>query len=114
MRAVAWAIAGLACAAGVVAFALGPGDHLSRAPDRLRTAPQSTSTAPDGRMILTKDQASQALASGTVDRPVKLLLAIRTPLRFGDYAWNDKDVPTGPIWVRVDLRSQLISVFRGA
>jgi lipoprotein-anchoring transpeptidase ErfK/SrfK len=33
-------------------------------------------------------------------------------MRYGDYRWDDKGVPTGPIWVRVDLRSQLISVFR--
>ena len=54
----------------------------------------------------------QALASRTLDRPVKSLLAVRGPLRFGDYQWNDRAVPDGPLWIRVDLGAQLISVFR--
>jgi len=65
------------------------------------------------RVMLTHTQASQALASGTVDRPVESLLAISRPLQFGDYSWDEKGVPPGPTWVRVDLGSQLISVFRG-
>lgn len=32
---------------------------------------------------------------------------------FGDYVWNDKGIGAGATWIRVDLRSQLISVFRG-
>jgi hypothetical protein len=66
------------------------------------------------RIILTREQQSEALASGTVDRPIKSLLAVRSPLRFGDFAWDDKNVAPGPIWIRVDMGSQLISVFRGA
>jgi lipoprotein-anchoring transpeptidase ErfK/SrfK len=64
------------------------------------------------RVFLTKDQQAQAMASGTLDRPVESLLAVDTPLHFGDYRWNDKGVPAGPTWIRVDLGSQLISVFR--
>jgi lipoprotein-anchoring transpeptidase ErfK/SrfK len=33
-------------------------------------------------------------------------------MRFGDYAWNDVAVPAGATWIRIDLRAQLISVFR--
>ena len=40
------------------------------------------------------------------------LLNIRAPLIYGDYRWNEEGVPVGPIWVRVDLREQLMSVFR--
>jgi len=65
-----------------------------------------------GRLFLTKDQLAQAIASGTLDRPVKSLLAVQRPLYFGDYQWNDRGVPAGPTWIRVDLGSQLISVFR--
>lgn len=68
--------------------------------------------AAQGRAFLTKAQVSEALASGTVDRPIKSLLVVQAPLRFGDYAWNDRAIPAGPTWVRIDLRSQLISVFR--
>ena len=62
--------------------------------------------------MLTDDQLKEALAAGTIDRPIKSLLAVKAPLHFGDFAWNDAAVPAGPTWVRVDLGTQLISVFR--
>lgn len=65
------------------------------------------------RVFLTKAQLAQAIASGTFDRPVKSLLAVKAPLQFGDYSWDDRGVPAGPTWIRVDLKSQLMSVFRG-
>jgi hypothetical protein len=66
------------------------------------------------RIFLTKPQIEEALASGTLDRPVRSLLAVKAPLHFGDYSWDDRGVPAGPTWIRVDLASQLMSVFRGA
>ena len=33
-------------------------------------------------------------------------------MQFGDYRWDDAGVPAGPLWIRVDKRAQLISVFR--
>ena len=76
-------------------------------------APQTPTPPAEGRLFLTQAQLAEALAAGTVDRPIKSLLKIAAPMRFGDYAWNDRSVPVGPTWVRVDLGSQLISVFRG-
>ena len=46
-------------------------------------------------------------------RPITSLLNIVRPLKFGDYVWNDRGVPSGPVWMRVDLSRQIISVFRG-
>jgi lipoprotein-anchoring transpeptidase ErfK/SrfK len=40
------------------------------------------------------------------------LLAVRSPLHYGDYVWNEAGVPRGATWIRIDLRSQLISIFR--
>jgi hypothetical protein len=67
----------------------------------------------EGRIFLTQAQLGQALASGTLEHPVQSLLAVNTPMHFGDYRWNDRGVPAGPTWMRVDLKAQLISVFRG-
>jgi len=75
--------------------------------------PAATSHAGD-RLFLTKGQLDQAIASGTLDRPDKSLLAVKAPLHFGDYSWDDRGVPAGSTWIRVDLGSQLMSVFRGA
>jgi hypothetical protein len=46
-------------------------------------------------------------------REIKSLLNVERPLRFGDYIWNEADVPAGAVWVRVDLERQTMSVFRG-
>jgi len=76
------------------------------------TPTSATSSAAGDRLFLTNAQLTQAIARGTFDRPVKSLLAVPASLHFGDYVWNDRGVPAGPTWVRVDLARQLISVFR--
>lgn len=45
--------------------------------------------------------------------PIYSLINIRSAMRYGDYRWLEDRVPVGRIWVRIDLRQQLISVFRG-
>lgn len=65
-----------------------------------------------GREFLSRAQLDDALARGTFDRPVKSLLTVRAPLHFGDFSWNDTGIPAGPTWIRIDLGSQLISIFR--
>jgi lipoprotein-anchoring transpeptidase ErfK/SrfK len=44
---------------------------------------------------------------------VRTLLNIRKPMQYGDYRWNEDGVPPGPLWIRVGLHEQLLSVFRG-
>ena len=87
------------------------------APTRDATASPPSQALPreamEGRTLLTRAQLDQAMASGTIDRPVKSLLTVEGPLQFGDFVWNDKAIPAGPTWVRIDLGKQLISVFRG-
>jgi len=110
MRGGAIALAGAALAAGAASFALNAPTRQAHAV----VATPATAQPPAGnRIFLTKSQLDQAIASGTLDRPVKSLLAVKAPLHFGDYSWDDRGVPAGPIWIRVDLGSQLISVFRG-
>ncbi|MFL6733198.1 MAG: L,D-transpeptidase family protein [Sphingomicrobium sp.] len=66
----------------------------------------------EGRVLLTTDQSNEALAAGLIDRPVRSLLKVSAPMSYGEFQWNDKGVPPGPSWVRVDLASQILSVFR--
>lgn len=40
------------------------------------------------------------------------ILNITAPMKYGQYVWNDKGVPDGPVSVRVDLKAQTLSVFR--
>lgn len=44
---------------------------------------------------------------------VQSLLNVRRQLQHGDFIWSAASVPPGPVWVRVDLSRQLISVFMG-
>lgn len=43
---------------------------------------------------------------------IKRILPIDGPIRYGEWHWNDKDVPEGPIVVTVDLEARVLSVFR--
>ena len=64
------------------------------------------------RIFLTKAQLFQAHAEGAIDRDIQSVLDVRKRMHYGDFIWNDRNVPKGPVWVRVDLKSQLISIFR--
>ena len=64
------------------------------------------------RTFLTKAQVFQARSQG-LDRDVQSILNVRRRMHFGDFVWNDRNVPKGTVWVRVDLKSQILSVFRG-
>lgn len=45
--------------------------------------------------------------------PVRSLLNIESPLSHGDFVWDDDRIRNGHISILVDLKRQLISVFRG-
>jgi hypothetical protein len=65
-----------------------------------------------GRTVVTPSQLQEAYAAGLVDRPVKSLLNVNSRMSYGEFVWNDRGVPAGPAWIRVDLKSQILSVFR--
>lgn len=70
--------------------------YLGQSNDRLwfsQTRP-ATFTLPDGSQ-----------------RKVRSLLSPLQRLHYGDFLWNDTGVGRGPIWIRIDLTRQLISVF---
>lgn len=113
MRAGGIAIAcGLLALGGVAAWvALTPSTPIDP-PVAQASVQQAAKPSREGRVFLSSAQIEQALTSRTLDRPVKSLLAAQGPLHFGDYQWNDQSVPDGPLWIRVDLGAQLMSVFR--
>ena len=58
-----------------------------------------------------KDYPSLALPGGR-EETIRSVLNIRSAMKFGDFVWDDKGIPRGPLWIRVDLDRQIISVFR--
>ncbi|WP_010546219.1 L,D-transpeptidase family protein [Sphingomonas elodea] len=71
------------------------------------------SPTPKDRIRFPNDQPQQLQMGDGSTRVVHSLLQPPERMRFGDYLWNERDVPPGPIWMRVDLSRQIISVFRG-
>lgn len=43
---------------------------------------------------------------------VRSVLNTRKQMRYGDFVWNDANVPQGPVWILVDLRTQMLTAFR--
>ena len=44
---------------------------------------------------------------------IKRVLPISGPIKYGEWHWDTKGVPAGPIVITVDLDARVISVFRG-
>ena len=99
--------------AGIAAWKLMPAQGVAP-PISAATAAQSSVPrhAQSARLTLSAAQTREALSAGTLDRPIKSLLKVDKPLHFGEFAWNDSGVSAGPVWIRIDPRSQLLSVFR--
>ena len=81
-------------------------------PEHAQAKPETDAVSMAGRTPIGADQNSAALASGLIDHPVKTLLTVKSAMHYGEWVWNDRGVPAGATWVRVDLHSQLLSVFR--
>jgi len=117
-----WVLAGSGLAvAAVVAGGivwLGLRGPAPAAPPAVKGAPRAAVSSPEpvppatGRVMLSPTQLREAFAAGLVDRPVKSLLDVPQPMTYGQFVWNDRGVAPGPVWVRVDLGSQILSVFR--
>jgi len=43
---------------------------------------------------------------------IKRILPIEGPIKYGEWHWDDADVPDGPLVITVDLDARVISVFR--
>lgn len=43
---------------------------------------------------------------------IKRILPIDGPIKYGEWHWNENDVPKGPIVITVDLDARVLSVFR--
>ena len=64
------------------------------------------------RDILSPAQQVAVRRSGLLPAGVRSLLRTDGVMRHGDFRWNDEGVAAGPLTIWVDLRGQLISVFR--
>lgn len=58
--------------------------------------------------------APQAPPAASADEPfvIKRILPISGPIKYGEWHWDDAEVPEGPLVITVDLEARVISVFR--
>lgn len=99
-----------ALVAGALVLGLGVAQSRQSAAD----APVNTAIRSHGvRLIYPADRLPTIALPNGDRREIGSLLNVERPLRYGDYIWNDANIPSGPIWVRVDLEHQMMSVFRG-
>jgi L,D-transpeptidase catalytic domain len=106
-------------ATGLAFFALGGTTaatlSVARHPDGVKAATLAVAVAPapQDRIPVSADSLRAAYAAGQIDRPVKSILNVPDRMHYGDYRWDDRGVSSGRTWIRVDLKSQMLSVFRG-
>lgn len=65
-----------------------------------------------GRLPVLPSELTIATSKNLLPSDTKSLLKIPRQLRHGEYVWNEEGVSAGSISIWVDLRRQLISVFR--
>lgn len=68
--------------------------------------------APETRIVLTPDQVKEAHSAGLLPQEARSILKVDKRMRHGEFVWNEQGIPSGPLLVRVNLQSQVISVFR--
>lgn len=102
------AFVGLAAIAGLMMFASPPN------PAKLVTAAPQAPSAPVAPAAPEKAPVPGASPSPAAADPfiIKRILPIKGPIKYGEWHWDDSNVPDGPIVITVDLEARVISVFR--
>ncbi|QDZ07283.1 L,D-transpeptidase family protein [Sphingomonas panacisoli] len=81
--------------------------------DSPRPLPAASKPVPDRARVRYPAGKRPVLTLPNGDRrTVESLLNVRTKMKFGDFVWNDDGVKPGPVWIRIDLARQTLSVFR--
>ncbi|WP_067734092.1 L,D-transpeptidase family protein [Novosphingobium naphthalenivorans] len=105
----------LAAIAGVLVMAAAPSKpkpaSLAEASVAATKAPAPLSRTPEQAPAPAPAPAPKAAAT---NEPfvIKRILPINGPIKYGEWHWNEKDVPKGPIVITVDLDARVLSVFR--
>lgn len=73
-----------------------------------------TPSAVAAEPVFTPHAAIAAKLQADAKRPftIKRILPIEGPIKYGEWHWDDADVPEGPLLITVDLEARTISIFR--
>jgi lipoprotein-anchoring transpeptidase ErfK/SrfK len=81
-------------------------------PQAAPASPESTGGYSTARTSYRAGFYPQLRSANGETHDVHSVLNVVRPLAFGDYVWDTDRIPTGKVWVRIDLGRQLLSVFR--
>lgn len=65
-----------------------------------------------GRSFLDREQSQLGARLQLLPEGARSVLNVPGRMRHGEFVWNERNVPAGPVIIRVDTRTQLMSVFR--
>ncbi|GGC06024.1 hypothetical protein GCM10011494_25830 [Novosphingobium endophyticum] len=106
----------LAVIAGVLVLATSPQTARNGAPATSEVAVNDVAVNDKAPAMETAAEPAPAPAPtpDKADEPfiIKRILPIDGPIKYGEWHWNDENVPDGPIVVTVDLDARVLSVFR--
>lgn len=103
---------GGAAAMGVAAFALSGWAGLHQPPAGAKPSKAVTAKAQAAPFTPPAAPPAAPLSPAGQGYLIKGVLKIDGRLDHGDYAWNDEGIPKGEILITVDLKAQLLSIFR--
>jgi len=73
-------------------------------------AEAATDPVSASRVLYSPDGYPQLTLPDGRRETIRSMLAITRQMHFGEFVWDEKSVPLGPVWVRVDLARQLLPV----
>jgi lipoprotein-anchoring transpeptidase ErfK/SrfK len=74
--------------------------------------PVAAAPAPQPHAAASLGTATPAAAPKQQPFVIKRILPIDGPIKYGQWFWDDKDVPSGPLVITIDLDARVLSVFR--
>jgi len=88
--------------------------HIPDAPRPISQVEPALATTPAPRAAPMSTLPRVAVAQPVADGPfvVRRILQIDKPMAHGDWVWDETGAPAGPIVITVDLKAEMLSVFR--
>lgn len=96
-----------------VALAAVAGVMMTANPPTPAATPAVAAKAPPAKLAAAPAPSASATPAAADPFVIKRILPISGPIRYGEWHWDETNIPAGPIVVTVDLDARVISVFRG-
>ena len=107
------AVVGLVATAAALFWKPATIRHATPQPAALVSVSPRALAAPGSAPSRTVAQVASAAPAADPGLTIKRILPISGPIRYGEWHWDDANVPAGPTVITVDLDARVLSVFRG-